>query len=185
MDKTLTRACAPRAQARTADFVDTEFMHDESDADYSGFAPTQLFAVDRRTSAPVAASISGMRCMSATAAPVAVPFAMPVAAQARLASPLDEDWMPSAWATARWVEEQEAKALQAGQRARAAMAAHGVLEAASASARVNGRRNWRVRIEAALDRLLPGNLGSLLQLFICVSLSMALISALLPMVDKI
>ena len=46
-------------------------------------------------------------------------------------------------------------------------------------------RGWLARLEGALERVLPGPLGSLLQLFICVSLSMALLSAMLPMIDRV
>lgn len=152
------------AQFSHADFAETEFLHDETDADYTGFAPTQLLVMDRRRSAN-----------------------RPNLRIARLddARELADDCTPAAWATVRWVEEQEAKALDAARRAQAAKTAKGALDAAAASSRLRVRRGWLARFEDTLDRLLPGNLGSLLQLFICVSLSMALISALLPLVDRI
>ena len=152
------------AQHRQGDFAETEFLYDESDADYTGFAPTQLLVMDRRR----ASSKPSLR--TARAVEMTVP---------------DDEWTPESWATVRWVEEQEAKALDAARRAQAAKAAKGALDAAAASSRLRVRRGWLARFEEALDRLLPGNLGSLLQLFICVSLSMALISALLPLVDRI
>ena len=161
MPKTLTREIAAVRQ-HAADFAATEFLHDESDADYSGFAPTQLMVMDRRRNAPRLHAVA--------------------------ADTLDDDCTPAGWATTRWVEEQEALAIAATRRAQAAKAARtakGALDAAAASSRLGARRGWLARFEEALDRLLPGNLGSLLQLFICVSLSMALISSLLPLVDRI
>jgi hypothetical protein len=164
MLKTIARpAAAKRSQAS---FAETQFLHDEADADYNGFAPTQIMVLDRR--APSGAA--RLRCETAT------PFA-PLAS--------DDDFTPASWATARWVEEQEAKALDLARRAQAARATQGALAAAAQSSRHPARRGWLARFEDALERLLPGNLGSLLQLFICVSLSMALISAVLPLVDRI
>ena len=69
--------------------------------------------------------------------------------------------------------------------ATAANAANAALAAAARSSTLPLRRGWLSRLESALDRLLPGALGSLLQLFVCVSLTMAMISALLPMVDRL
>lgn len=144
-------------------FAATEFLHEEADADWNGFAPTQVLPVDRR---------------AIGALPV-TPVRTRLAADA------------AALATARWVEEQEAAALAAMERARiaraatAANAANAALAAAARSSTLPLRRGWLARLESTLDRLLPGALGSLLQLFVCVSLTMAMISALLPMVDRI
>ena len=144
-------------------FAATEFLHDDADADWKGFAPTQVLSLDRR-------AIGGL--------PAAAPVRPRLAADA------------ASLATARWVEEQEAAALAAIERARiaraatAANAANAALAAARGSA-LSLRRGWLARLESTLDRLLPGALGSLLQLFVCVSLTMAMISALLPMVDRI
>ena len=93
-----------------------------------------------------------------------------------------------AWSTARWVEEQEALAAAAVRRA-----AHGParrtadLRSPRPARRETARRrgNWLLRFEATLHRLLPAGFGSLLGLFLCVSLSMALISAMLPLVDRL
>jgi len=161
MPITIARTAAQRQQPC---FAETEFLHDEGDADYTGFAPTQLLVMDRRA----ASNASRMRCELATA---------PVAAE--------EEFTPAGWATTRWVEEQEANALAIARRAQAARAARGALATAAASSRLPVRLGWLARLENALDRLLPGNLGSLLQLFICVSLSMALISSILPIVDRL
>jgi hypothetical protein len=97
----------------------------------------------------------------------------------------------AAWSTARWVEEQEALAAAATRRAPPARArrAPAVLAARPAAriARPVARRpgNWLLRLEAALERLLPGGFGSLLGLFLCVTLSMALISSMLPVLDRL
>lgn len=52
------------------------------------------------------------------------------------------------------------------------------------SARPAPRAAWLGRVETALDRVLPGGFGSLLGLFLCVSMSIVLISAMLPLVDR-
>jgi hypothetical protein len=43
---------------------------------------------------------------------------------------------------------------------------------------------WLPRLLRTLQRLLPGDVYSVLPLFVCVSLTMALISAVLPLFDK-
>jgi hypothetical protein len=146
-----------------AHFAETQFLYDEADDDYTGFAPTQMLVMERRPAG---------RALAARPAAVA-------------ARTVEDEWAPADWSTIRWVEEQEAQAAEAARRVQAARAARGALRAAAESSRLPVRRGWLARFEDALDRLLPGNLGSLLQLFICVSLSMALISALLPIVDRI
>jgi hypothetical protein len=95
--------------------------------------------------------------------------------------------MLAAWSTARWVEEQEALAAAAVRRASAPARRVPDFRPARLAARRAARRpgNWLLRFEAALHRLLPGGLGSLLGLFLCVTLSMALISSMLPVVDRL
>jgi len=46
-----------------------------------------------------------------------------------------------------------------------------------------GLRGIVARVERALDRLLPSPLGTLLGLFVCISLAMAVMSTLLPLID--
>jgi hypothetical protein len=95
--------------------------------------------------------------------------------------------MLAAWSTARWVEEQEAIAAAAVRRAAGASQRRTPdFRSARQVAREAARRrgNWLVRFEAALHRLLPAGFGSLLALFLCVTLSMALISSMLPIVDR-
>ena len=53
------------------------------------------------------------------------------------------------------------------------------------SARPTPRAPWLGRVEALVDRLLPGGFSSLLGLFLCVSMSIVLISAMLPLVDRV
>ena len=75
--------------------------------------------------------------------------------------------MPPSWVTLRWVEAQEAKAREAAERARA-----------SARRRIPG--GWLER----LQRALPGHsLSSVLPLFVCVGLAVALFAAVLPLCD--
>jgi len=148
MPKTIAHA----ALQPHAGFAETEFLYDEDDSDYTGFAPTQLMTVERRRPSPRPAAVRESR----------------------------EAWMPAGWTTVRAEEPRDA-----ARQAQAARVARSALQAAASSSRLPVRRGWFARLEDTLDRLLPGNLGSLLQLFICVSLSMALISALLPLVDRI
>jgi hypothetical protein len=91
--------------------------------------------------------------------------------------------LPVEPATLRWVEEQEALAAAAARRATAGNRAHRAVERAPAP-RVP-RLGWLVRLETVLQRVLPANLGSLLSLFLCVSLAIMLMSAMLPIVDRI
>jgi hypothetical protein len=98
--------------------------------------------------------------------------------------------MLAAWNTARWVEEQEALAAAAARRATAAVQhakrTSGVRSARLAVARAARRHgSWLARLEATLDRILPPGFGSLLGLFLCVSLSLVVISSMLPLVDRI
>jgi hypothetical protein len=96
--------------------------------------------------------------------------------------------MLAAWSTTRWVEEQEAFAAAAARRAAAAAARRTPdFRSARLAARESARRrgSWLLRLEATLHRLLPAGFGTLLGLFLCVSLSMALISSMLPIVDRI
>jgi hypothetical protein len=46
------------------------------------------------------------------------------------------------------------------------------------------RAPWLGRVADLIDRVLPGGFGSLLGLFLCVSMSIVLISAMLPLVDR-
>lgn len=46
-------------------------------------------------------------------------------------------------------------------------------------------RGQRRGIEEAMDRMLPGNLASLVRLFICVGLATTLIASVLPVIDKL
>jgi hypothetical protein len=108
---------------------------------------------------------------------------LPAVAMART----DSETMLAAWSTARWVEEQEARAATAARRASVPHPRRTPdFRSARRAARAAARRgsHWLLRIEAALDRLLPPGFGTLLGLFLCVSLSLALISSMLPLVDR-
>ncbi len=97
--------------------------------------------------------------------------------------------MPQSWVTSQWVAAQEAKAHEAANQARAVIAAQRRAEEqaeaapADASARV-APRTGLARLRAAFERLLPGDFRSLLPLFIGVTVTVALISAVLPLLDK-
>jgi hypothetical protein len=82
------------------------------------------------------------------------------------------------------VAAQEAKAHEAADQARAVIAAQRRAEeqlAGDAATDVAAPRTGLARLRAAFERLLP---GGLLPLFIGVSVTMALISTALPLIDR-
>jgi hypothetical protein len=166
-----------------AGFADTQFAHHEDDEDYSGFAPTEMFEQPplpplRLPAAPE--SVPQALREAAASAAVHVPAAAVGAAaggQATGAGPRDE--AVRSWATSRWVEAQEARAHEAAGRAHALLSAQRRGDASRAAPA--GRL---ARLRRALQRVLPGDFYSVLPLFVCVSLTMALISAVLPLFDK-
>ena len=148
-------------------FAETQFLHAEDDEDYSGFAPTQMFEDEPR-------------------APLSV---VPRAAEpSRNAAPAEEGAMPPSWVTSRWVDVQESKAHEAAHQARAVIAAQRRGDAgdraAPTAADTAPATGWMRRVQRAVQRVLPIDFYSVLPLFICVSLTMALISAVLPLFDK-
>jgi hypothetical protein len=156
-------------------FAETQFLHAEDDEDYSGFAPTQMFEDEPRAPLTV---VSRAAESSLGAAPP------------RADAPAEEGAMPTSWVTSRWVDVQEAKAHEAAHQARAVIAAQrrgdaDVRPAPSATASdIAPATGWMRRFQRAVQRVLPIDFYSVLPLFICVSLTMALISAVLPMFDK-
>ncbi|MEO5688910.1 MAG: hypothetical protein ABIR54_16255 [Burkholderiaceae bacterium] len=184
MFKPLTRT-AKTLHRPPAGFAETQFLHQADDEDYSGFAPTQMFderdellmpaAPATPADARAAASTSRSALERAAAAPVAALAAA------------DEPHIPQSWVTSQWVAAQEAKAHDAANQARAVIAAQrradeqgdtppGAAPAVS--------RTGLGRLRAAFEKLLPGEFRSLLPLFIGVTVTMALISAMLPVFDK-
>jgi hypothetical protein len=154
-------------------FAETQFVHDEADDDYAGFAPTEL--ADDEPAAP------------------------------RRPGPGDEAWLPPTWGTSHWAELDEPPARAAETRVQAAARqAREVISAqrwpdavrsaafspaqppaeAAAPAPRPLPTGLRGRLGRLLHRVLPGELASLLPLFLCVSAALALIAAVLPMLDK-
>jgi len=187
MFKPLIRSKPKTADRSNAGFAETQFLHLSEDEDYSGFAPTEMFEDDDATrempaaqapgatqAAHAAASTSRSALERAAIAPAPAPAAAPAA--------VDEPSIPQSWVTSQWVAAQEAKAHDAAHRARvvieAQRRAEDPVEAPGAP------RTGLGRLRAAFERLLPGDFRSLLPLFIGVSVTMALISAVLPMFDK-
>jgi hypothetical protein len=165
------------------DFAATEFMFNEVDEDFTGFAPTRILAAEP-DAAPARPRVPGPKPVAKSVRrhgpkPVAKFVATPVPT----GDLYEPDAMPPSWATVRWVEEQEALAAAAARRATAGNRVHRVLE--PSSPRRAERLGWLARLEAFLQRVLPANLGSFLGLFACVALTMMLMSAVLPMVDRI
>ena len=197
MFKPLTRS-AKNPHRPNAGFAETMFVHQSEDDDYSGFAPTEMFedaelapqdsppasvAPATPEAAHAAASTSRTALERAATLPVAEPMAEPVPATA------DEPLIPQSWVTSQWVAAQEAKAHEAANQARAVIAAQRrdeePAEATPADdAAPAAPRTGLARLRAAFERLLPGEFRSLLPLFIGVTVTMALISAVLPMIDK-
>jgi hypothetical protein len=156
-----------RRAAPQPDFAPTEFMLNDLDDDFSGFAPTEILE------APV------LRAKMTTPKPVAKRVIKPAPAQ----DACEAQPMPASWTTVRWVEEQEAIAAAAARRATAGNRVHRVL--GRTSARPAARLGWIARLESLLQRVLPPNLGTFLSLFVCVALAIMLMSAMLPIVDRI
>ena len=187
MFKPLSRNKTPRRT--NAGFAETQFLHTSDDDDYSGFAPTQTFdehdlaaAGEAPVAAPTpadtraAASTSRTALERAATAPVEAPAAV---------APAEEPSIPQSWVTSQWVAAQEAKAHEAANQARAVIAAQRraeeQAEAGEPAAEPPAPRNGLARLRAAFERLLP---GGLLPLFIGVTVTVALISAALPLFDR-
>jgi hypothetical protein len=191
MFKPLTRSAAKSIKRPQAGFAETQFLHDADDADYSGFAPTEMFDDrDADALAPVASAggaSSASRAAASTSRSALARAAHAPAESLRAPAANEEPLIPASWVTSQWVAAQEAKAHEAAHQARLLIAAQRRGEAESgtapAGAAVAARTGFG-RLRAALERLLPGEFRSLLPLFICVSVTMALISAVLPLLDK-
>jgi hypothetical protein len=158
-----------------AEFAATELMFNEVEDESSGFAPTQILGpAPARPSVPAAKPVA-KRVARQVAKRVTPPTPMP--------DLCEHQAMPASWVTVRWVEEQEALAAAAARRATAGNRVHRVLE--PVPARREPSLGWLARLESFLQRVLPANLGSFLGLLVCVSLAIMLMSAVLPMVDRI
>ncbi len=197
MFKPLSRS-TKNAHRPNAGFAETQLLHTSGEDDYSGFAPTEMFEdVDALpAAAPVAAaavpadarmaaSTSRTALARAATAPTPAAAAAPVAADP---AAVQEPSIPQSWVTSQWVAAQEAKAHEAANQARAVIAAQRRADDAAEAARAErapaAPRSGLARLRAALERLLPGEFKSLLSLFIGVSVTMAVISAMLPLLDK-
>ena len=181
MFKPLTRA-NKTSQRPNAGFAETMFVHSAGDDDYSGFAPTQLSEYEDDVARPVPASADATRAAASTSH-----TALERAASAALPAQADEQpAIPQSWVTSQWVAAQEAKAHEAANQARAVIAAQRradeEAEAAHAhEAALAAPKTGLARLRAAFERLLP---GGLLPLFLGVTVTMTLISAVLPLVDR-
>ncbi len=193
MFKPLTRSTkTPRPNAG---FAETQFLHTAGDEDYSGFAPTEMFDDDVTDIGEAPAADIGAATPAATRAAASTSrtaleraAAAPVEAQAA-AAPSDEPSIPQSWVTSQWVAAQEAKAHEAANQARAVIAAQRRAEEQAeagepAAAAAAAPRTGLARLRAAFERLLPGEFRSLLPLFIGVSVTMVLISSVLPLFDR-
>ncbi|MCK9685473.1 hypothetical protein [Scleromatobacter humisilvae] len=171
-------------------FADTMFVHADGDDDYSGFAPTQMFEEeDDAAPMPVQANPHAARAAASTshtALERAASMSAPAAAQA---TATEDASIPQSWVTSQWVAAQEAKAHEAANQARAVIAAQRRADEQAEAAQHHAAmpaapRTGLARLRAALGRLLPGEFRSLLPLFIGVTVTVALISAVLPLLDK-
>ena len=179
-----------------AGFAETQFLHAAGDEDYSGFAPTEMFdddltdIADAPAARAVAATPAATRAAASTSR-TALERAATVDAPVAAAAASEEPSIPQSWVTSQWVAAQEAKAHEAANQARAVIAAQRRAEeqadAADPAAAdgVAAPRTGLARLRAAFERLLPGEFRSLLPLFIGVSVTMVLISSVLPLFDKL
>ena len=192
MFKPLTRSTkTPRRP--NAGFAETQFLHTAGDDDYSGFAPTEMFD-DRAleaddASAPGLAATPADAHAAASSSRTALERAATVPSEAPVAAPLaDEPAIPQSWVTSQWVAAQEAKAHEAANQARAVIAAQRraeeEAEATDPATAQAAPRTGLARLRAAFERLLPGEFRSLLPLFIGVTVTMTLISSMLPLFDR-
>ena len=190
MFKPLSRS-NKNAHRPNAGFAETQLLHTSGEDDYSGFAPTEMFEDVDSLPAPAAASVPADARRAASTSHTALeraatgPAPVPVAAAP---AAVQEPAIPQSWVTSQWVAAQEAKAHEAANQARAVIAAQRradeQAEAAVAERAPVVQRTGFARLRAAFERLLPGEFKSLLSLFIGVSVTMALISAMLPLLDK-
>lgn len=173
MFKPLTRSKNPTNA--NGGFAETQFLHTAGDDDYSGFAPTEMFGDDEMAalSEPLAPAQSASPEIARAAATTSQSLLARAAAAATL-NPAAQ----RAQATSQWVAAQEAKA--AADQARAVIAAQRRTEDAD-GALATAPRTGLARLRAAFERLLP---GGLLPLFIGVTVTMALISTALPLIDR-
>jgi len=175
MFKPLTRSkSAPRSNGG---FAETQFLHTAGDDDYSGFAPTEMFGEEglEPLPAPAAATPAATRAAASTSHTV---LERAAATSAQAPAPA----VSQAQATSQWVAAQEAKAQEAAIQARAVIAAQRRAEDELAEgALAAAPRTGLARLRAAFERLLP---GGLLPLFIGVSVTTAMISAVLPLIDR-
>ena len=186
------------ADGPNAGFAETTFLHTAGDDDYSGFAPTEMFdedpaAVEPSSGKPVSGEPSSGAPVSAEATRAAASTSHTALERAAAAPPAaeappadGEPHLPPSWATSQWVAAQEAKAHEAADQARAVIAAQRRAEeqAGAVDPAPAAPLKGLARLRAAFDRLLPGEFRSLLPLFIGVTVTMAVISAVLPMFDK-
>jgi hypothetical protein len=175
MFKPLTRS-AKNSPKSNGGFAETQFLHSAGEDDYSGFAPTEMFDDVEMISQPepAAAPASDIARAAATTSQSLLDRAAAASAQQQ------------ARATSQWVATQEAKAREAADQARAVIAAQrraeeNLSDDAPAAAAAVAPRTGLARLRAAFERLLP---GGLLPLFIGVTVTMALISTALPLIDK-
>ena len=160
MFKPLTRY-NKHSHRSNGEFAETMFVHTAGDDDYSGFAPTEMFPEDDLVPLSAPASADAARAAASTSrTALERAAAAPVPAMAPRAQAVEESSAPQSWVTSQWVAAQ----------------AH---EAAPGSPRTG-----LARLRAAFERLLPGEFRSLLPLFIGVTVTVALISAVLPLFDK-
>lgn len=177
MFKPLSRN-AKKPRNANGGFAETQFLHTAGEDDYSGFAPTQMFGEDELAalSEPVApATPAAARAAASTSQSVLE----------RVATTSAQAPATQAQATSQWVAAQEAKAHEAADQARAVIAAQRRAEERladdAAATEAAAPRTGLARLRAAFERLLP---GGLLPLFIGVSVTMALISTALPLIDR-
>lgn len=193
MFKPLTRSTPKKPRRPDGGFAETQFLHLSDDEDYSGFAPTEMFEdVDMAPAMPAAlasgATPAARAAASSSRTALERAAIVPKPAPAAVSAAVEETSIPPSWVTSQWVAAQEAKAHEAAHGARVVIEAQRRVQAAAdETAPVDAPvapRTGLGRLRAVFGRLLPGDFRGLLPLFIGVSVTTALISAILPMFDK-
>jgi hypothetical protein len=178
------------SQRPNGGFADTMFVHASDEDDYSGFAPTEMFEEEDVAPMPVPVNPHAARAAASTSHTALERAAStPAPAMAPQAQATEDAAIPQSWVTSQWVAAQEAKAHEAANQARAVIAAQRRAEEQAEAAQhepaaPTAPKTGLARLRAAFERLLPGEFRSLLPLFIGVTVTVALISAVLPLIDK-
>jgi len=181
MEENMIQVATLRSVRPHPDFAPTEFMFNHGEASADDLEVGRRFGVPARPATRLAPS-GGWPFMAV----VPIGESAPAAPDAPAADDIDP---------VRWAARHEAAATAAAATAAARRSSRSAVTPAEAiwpmypaSTSVHfapaPQTAWMGRVDAVLDALLPGGFGSLLGLFLCVSMSIVLLWAMLPLVDR-